>query len=258
MIRRSWRSRQRWCRDDPVRELLGDPGEDLGVLGAVGLQLGVPPAHVLLDRLGVERQHVLDDPLGLQRGQAGAGHQVVHERGIDGHDAQCAARRRPIGKFLPAIGQFSGQIRRRKIDARGPGMNRTRVRLWSLRVQPTLQWRTNEMTQHARPLTQDIAGDYTIDPSHTRLGFTARHAMVTKVRGQFDRVLRHRPRRHRRPGQLLGQLTIDDRQRHHRQRRPRRPPPLRRLLRRRGQPRDHLRLDRRRAATATSGRSPAT
>jgi polyisoprenoid-binding protein YceI len=31
----------------------------------------------------------------------------------------------------------------------------------------------------------DIAGDYTIDPSHTRLGFVARHAMVTKVRGQF-------------------------------------------------------------------------
>lgn len=31
----------------------------------------------------------------------------------------------------------------------------------------------------------DITGDYTIDPSHSRLGFTARHAMVTKVRGQF-------------------------------------------------------------------------
>ena len=31
----------------------------------------------------------------------------------------------------------------------------------------------------------DITGDYTIDTSHTRLGFVARHAMVTKVRGQF-------------------------------------------------------------------------
>ncbi len=30
-----------------------------------------------------------------------------------------------------------------------------------------------------------IAGSYTIDPSHSRLGFVARHAMVTKVRGQF-------------------------------------------------------------------------
>jgi polyisoprenoid-binding protein YceI len=31
----------------------------------------------------------------------------------------------------------------------------------------------------------DISGDYTIDTSHTRLGFSARHAMVTTVRGQF-------------------------------------------------------------------------
>ena len=31
----------------------------------------------------------------------------------------------------------------------------------------------------------DIAGNYTIDASHSRLGFTTRHAMVTKVRGQF-------------------------------------------------------------------------
>jgi polyisoprenoid-binding protein YceI len=31
----------------------------------------------------------------------------------------------------------------------------------------------------------DIAGDYTIDVTHTRIGFSARHAMVTTVRGQF-------------------------------------------------------------------------
>ncbi len=31
----------------------------------------------------------------------------------------------------------------------------------------------------------DITGDYTLDPSHTRVGFSARHAMVTTVRGQF-------------------------------------------------------------------------
>ncbi|WP_210649644.1 YceI family protein [Nocardioides sp. SYSU D00065] len=30
-----------------------------------------------------------------------------------------------------------------------------------------------------------LTGDYTIDVSHSRLGFVARHAMVTKVRGQF-------------------------------------------------------------------------
>ena len=31
-------------------------------------------------------------------------------------------------------------------------------------------------------------GTWTIDPSHTRLGFEARHAMVTKVRGSFQDV----------------------------------------------------------------------
>ncbi len=31
-------------------------------------------------------------------------------------------------------------------------------------------------------------GTWTIDPSHTRLGFEARHAMVTKVRGAFEDV----------------------------------------------------------------------
>lgn len=31
-----------------------------------------------------------------------------------------------------------------------------------------------------------LAGTYTIDPAHSRLGFVARHAMVTKVRGSFD------------------------------------------------------------------------
>ncbi|MGB0101875.1 MAG: YceI family protein [Nocardioides sp.] len=32
---------------------------------------------------------------------------------------------------------------------------------------------------------EDISGDYTIDATHTRIGFSARHAMVTTVRGQF-------------------------------------------------------------------------
>lgn len=32
----------------------------------------------------------------------------------------------------------------------------------------------------------ELTGTYALDVTHTRLGFTARHAMVTKVRGQFD------------------------------------------------------------------------
>ncbi len=30
-----------------------------------------------------------------------------------------------------------------------------------------------------------LTGTYTIDPTHSQIGFTARHAMVTKVRGSF-------------------------------------------------------------------------
>ena len=44
-------------------------------------------------------------------------------------------------------------------------------------------------TQAAAPVAvaerDALTGDYTIDASHSRLGFSARHAMVTTVRGQF-------------------------------------------------------------------------
>ena len=32
----------------------------------------------------------------------------------------------------------------------------------------------------------ELSGDYALDVTHTRLGFVARHAMVTKVRGGFN------------------------------------------------------------------------
>ena len=32
----------------------------------------------------------------------------------------------------------------------------------------------------------DLTGTYVLDPAHTRIGFVARHAMVTKVRGAFN------------------------------------------------------------------------
>jgi polyisoprenoid-binding protein YceI len=38
---------------------------------------------------------------------------------------------------------------------------------------------------------ENLTGDYVLDPAHTRLGFAARHAMVTKVRGQFDEFEGH-------------------------------------------------------------------
>ena len=47
--------------------------------------------------------------------------------------------------------------------------------------------KTVEATPFDAPTTavDDIAGDYTLDVTHSRLGFSARHAMVTTVRGQF-------------------------------------------------------------------------
>ncbi|MEO8750368.1 MAG: YceI family protein, partial [Allobranchiibius sp.] len=35
---------------------------------------------------------------------------------------------------------------------------------------------------------KDLDGTYTIDPAHSAVGFVARHAMVTKVRGTFTDV----------------------------------------------------------------------
>ena len=37
----------------------------------------------------------------------------------------------------------------------------------------------------------DLTGDYQLDASHSRVGFSARHAMVTKVRGSFNEVEGH-------------------------------------------------------------------
>lgn len=45
--------------------------------------------------------------------------------------------------------------------------------------------RQSEQFDAPTAAVEDISGDYTIDPTHTRLGFSTRHAMVTTVRGQF-------------------------------------------------------------------------
>ena len=45
------------------------------------------------------------------------------------------------------------------------------------------------MTSTAVPTTPApaaLSGSYVVDPSHSRIGFVARHAMVTKVRGSFS------------------------------------------------------------------------
>ena len=42
------------------------------------------------------------------------------------------------------------------------------------------------MTTATAPNLTELTGTYTLDPAHTRIGFVARHAMVTKVRGAFN------------------------------------------------------------------------
>ena len=39
--------------------------------------------------------------------------------------------------------------------------------------------------------SQVLSGDWDFDPQHTRIGFSARHAMVTTVRGSFNDVEGH-------------------------------------------------------------------
>ena len=94
-------------------------------------------------------------------------------------------------------------------------------------------------------ILDDISGDYALDISHTRLGFSARHAMVTTVRGQFKEFTGTAHIDTAEPGArprstLSIQVTSVDTG----ERRPRRPPGQPRLLRRRHLPRDHLRLHR--------------
>ena len=41
-------------------------------------------------------------------------------------------------------------------------------------------------TASTTPSAETLSGKYVLDPAHSRIGFVARHAMVTKVRGSFN------------------------------------------------------------------------
>jgi polyisoprenoid-binding protein YceI len=53
-----------------------------------------------------------------------------------------------------------------------------------------------------------LTGDYTIDTSHSRVGFVARHAMVTKVRGSFNEFEGSFHLDGENPGNSSGRVTI--------------------------------------------------
>ncbi|MFE2579014.1 YceI family protein [Streptomyces sp. NPDC059378] len=44
----------------------------------------------------------------------------------------------------------------------------------------------SQATAAANPHLAAVTGEYTIDPAHSTLGFVARHAMVTNVKGKFN------------------------------------------------------------------------
>ncbi|MFE2110412.1 YceI family protein [Kitasatospora sp. NPDC059463] len=54
----------------------------------------------------------------------------------------------------------------------------------------------------------ELTGDYVLDPTHTRIGFVARHAMVTKVRGSFGEFEGTARLDGADPAKSAGQLTI--------------------------------------------------
>jgi polyisoprenoid-binding protein YceI len=54
----------------------------------------------------------------------------------------------------------------------------------------------------------ELTGDYTIDPIHSSIGFVARHAMVTKVRGNFDEFDGHIHLEAEDPSRSTAKLTI--------------------------------------------------
>ncbi|MEZ0067401.1 polyisoprenoid-binding protein YceI [Streptacidiphilus sp. MAP12-20] len=58
-------------------------------------------------------------------------------------------------------------------------------------------------------ITPALSGTYTIDQAHSRIGFVARHAMVTKVRGSFNGFTGAVEIDAEKPHQSLVELSID-------------------------------------------------
>ena len=54
----------------------------------------------------------------------------------------------------------------------------------------------------------ELTGDYELDPAHTRIGFVARHAMVTKVRGSFHEFQGHLHIDGGNPAKSRGEINI--------------------------------------------------
>jgi polyisoprenoid-binding protein YceI len=51
-----------------------------------------------------------------------------------------------------------------------------------------LRFRATTCGETMTEIGPDLSGDWDLDPAHTRIGFSAKHAMVTNVRGAFNDV----------------------------------------------------------------------
>jgi polyisoprenoid-binding protein YceI len=56
---------------------------------------------------------------------------------------------------------------------------------------------------------EGLSGDHVVDPAHSRVGFVARHAMVTKVRGHFATFQGHAHIDFEDPGKSSAYASID-------------------------------------------------
>lgn len=65
------------------------------------------------------------------------------------------------------------------------------------------------MTTIQNPQTTIPAGAYELDASHSHVGFVARHAMVTKVRGSFNELTATATLDPRDPGASRVEVTVD-------------------------------------------------
>jgi len=64
------------------------------------------------------------------------------------------------------------------------------------------------VTDETTTVISDLTGDYQIDVAHSRLGFVARHAMVTKVRGAFKEFEGRAHLDAAEPGKSTAEMTV--------------------------------------------------
>ncbi|MEK8169873.1 YceI family protein [Streptomyces sp. M19] len=118
------------------------------------------------------------------RAPTAAGRTAAGGRTARGTTARGPAARPP----QPADGGLDGAPNRRISPAEHEHLVACATRCASVEsaVHSGIQARPAEASMTTTTSFAQLTGDYEIDPAHTTIGFVARHAMVTKVRGAFN------------------------------------------------------------------------